>query len=1146
MHHGENVPFLWGGPLPGMDEGATPDRATEVTLAQVEAFLRRVAEECPGEIVKASPSEGEAVPSEEGGGEVTVDVSGLAMPPLTRHAGVVIRDRRVVDGREAYVWGVCRAIVRLNRTTCTEAQLVALAMSVMDRDLNYDEDRSREDVLEMVEEKVPRVLAHKRKRVAAGKLPEREGIVTARGADRQDDVVPHALQAHDADLDALLPGQVGLKLPTTPVDEGARAERALLSPTDREVQSARVKRETRDPIVRWLDAVWDEKQGERKVPEREMVALRRAAMEVVLLLGPTGSGKTTTLLRCVKEQIDRRGRIGPILFMAPSYALLKEVSDRAGGLAEAAEEAATLASMREAEGLGLRVMTYQGKGRLCLRPEGRVVSEARMSLGHMCESTVRERRPGPGETWHDVHLICPHKEDGSCPAWAQLAQVMTSDIVFLPTAYVSLPVPKELKACVALVVDESVAGRFLRSDSLALSSLGLPRREPILTKREKAEGKSADEMTDIRREVNGIIHAAALRSVGVADAEDIAATLLDATWHDPRGEGVDPIAQVTVARNVVGRAADTHRQVRPDMTLPQATLLAGRESATDLWGEWHLHGVLVERMGQLRQDRLDARTHAEALANGFERPAPTRSAKGRRDARLQVVRVEGADGAEPTVRIRVSWRAKNSFEHLPTMLMDASASVKMIEKLWHGREVRQCHAPARMHLRVLAVVDRSYSDSSLLPWRHQSEARRQAAATLHADVRRVVDMAAGMWGYSQVLLASTKGVEVAMHTGWRPPVNVSWLHYGAVVGLNFAERYPAAVIVGRQELPHAAIDALVGALAYDDEDPERPVDYLGTGMDAEGRDIRTPMVDRAIRLRSGADVIVQVPEHVGKWARIVQRQAREEQLRQAIGRLRPVYREGEAPLAIVLGTCLPEDLVVDAVCGMSDLRQPAGLYATARVSGGVVTTDVTIHGLAVLAKPNGHTLSPSWSDMTHRHLAGFARHRYRREDGTEHQVDVLATVDPVDAIAGFEAMHAREWDLYRGSDEVARGRPLDGLRPREPDDKMLKLVGTPADQAAAALRVREAVVAASRPKALGPDGTVLRTLSGHEQVVTFEVADVLVALASRPVPGLCVNAAPVMVIEEPVQGEPANPAPVPTIGAAWAAMEVDEAELLVA
>ncbi|MGI4765246.1 MAG: hypothetical protein ACRYGP_09330 [Janthinobacterium lividum] len=117
---------------------------------------------------------------------------------------------------------------------------------------------------------------------------------------------------------------------------------------------------------------------------------------------------------------------------------------------------------------------------------------------------------------------------------------------------------------------------------------------------------------------------------------------------------------------------------------------------------------------------------------------------------------------------------------------------------------------------------------------------------------------------------------------------------------------------------------------------------------------------------------------------------------------------------------------------------------------------------------------------------------------------------------------------------IGRGAPQDGLAPRRPDDKMVAIVGTRAEQAAAALRVTERLGDMDRVVRVGRDGAPLRTRTGNPDVLGAREEHVLVALSVRPVPGFNVNAAPVDALE--VMPEPANAdvaLPPCTIGQAW-------------
>ena len=59
--------------------------------------------------------------------------------------------------------------------------------------------------------------------------------------------------------------------------------------------------------------------------------------------------------------------------------------------------------------------------------------------------------------------------------------------------------------------------------------------------------------------------------------------------------------------------------------------------------------------------------------------------------------------------------------------------------------------------------------------------------------------------------------------------------------------------------------------------------------------------------------------HPWKWGRLIQKQYREEELLQFVGRLRPVYREGEPPIWFALSSVIPQELVIDDLVHINDL-----------------------------------------------------------------------------------------------------------------------------------------------------------------------------------------------------------------------------------
>lgn len=111
-------------------------------------------------------------------------------------------------------------------------------------------------------------------------------------------------------------------------------------------------------------------------------------------------------------------------------------------------------------------------------------------------------------------------------------------------------------------------------------------------------------------------------------------------------------------------------------------------------------------------------------------------------------------------------------------------------------------------------------------------------------------------------------------------------------------------------------------------------------------------------MRSGHDVVIGVPEVTGPWGKIIDAQKRDEEGRQFLGRLRPVFRE-DTPVAVMMGVCIPPGVVVDEMLSLDDLLsgQRGPIWDAVRRAKGVVDPDVTPaiavpdHGLAEDATP---------------------------------------------------------------------------------------------------------------------------------------------------------------------------------------------------
>ena len=80
---------------------------------------------------------------------------------------------------------------------------------------------------------------------------------------------------------------------------------------------------------------------------------------------------------------------------------------------------------------------------------------------------------------------------------------------------------------------------------------------------------------------------------------------------------------------------------------------------------------------------------------------------------------------------------------------------------------------------------------------------------------------------------------------------------------------------------------------------------------------------------------------------MIQKQYREEELLQFLGRLRPVYREGQPPVWYAMSSIIPEGLIVDDIIHVNDFilsRQcnhlPSKLWDAVRRTGGIAVPEV--------------------------------------------------------------------------------------------------------------------------------------------------------------------------------------------------------------
>ena len=278
----------------------------------------------------------------------------------------------------------------------------------------------------------------------------------------------------------------------------------------------------------------------------------------------------------------------------------------------------------------------------------------------------------------------------------------------------------------------------------------------------------------------------------------------------------------------------------------------------------------------------------------------------------------------------MAWRTEPNWSDRPFLLLDASANETLLERVFAGREIVKYECENNANLRVVAFPDQTFAVSKLLG-RTDRVTKLEAAYEL-LKIRGAIASICAAHSNGRVAVCMTKPVRQVICAGWVPPLNSDFMHDGATAGLDFAKSHVALISIGRTELPVATVDGLVAAYTYDMEERPPCIDVVGNGKDTKGKGIRPHTANRFLKLRDGNIAFCQHQQHESYFAKAVQAQAREEAIRQRIGRLRGVFRELPG-IVYLLGEAIPDDVIIDDLRSMSDLLGYDILDASRRLDG---------------------------------------------------------------------------------------------------------------------------------------------------------------------------------------------------------------------
>jgi len=1073
-HHRTGRYFHW---QEGVPTFMGPDAAPLVTSAQVSDFLDAV--DSVRQFHK-SASFDNTVTSFEWDENLKINI------PRIRSSGAAsdwVEDENgiVVDGRETYLTRLALRVVTSNAHLAQDKSGAGpdmLTKIVIDQFLATAEASGRWRGKHLEREARSKVMRAAEK-VRSGKLqanvPARDAngtyVATAanpnyvppqprkKGGDSLD-FLPPFIDPNAPGFDPKAPDQRRpVRCTVHPPVEGAEEERRI-SEDRTEVANA-----VSTGLVKAFNTFWD-----------EVYDTTRTKTRVHILKAPTGAGKTSRGIQFVatdprtKDDFTIKGPNGeivhegrsPVVFLLPTYANIEELRHRSQvlnldptlsdaelrkqahemGLIHEDELEGRLAELRrDAKNAGIKTMIYSGKLKAGCQMKEKV--ELAMSAGigtaGFCKAEVpTDKKDDNGKPVME-EKFCPfyHPQPGQekgCPAIEQRKEIESCHVVFMPHAFLSLAIPEELKNVRAVVADERIHHLFLHTATFDHDTLLLPRKPPRLTKKEKDEGVDPDEYRADRASAVKVVNEALLKGECPVEA------LARCRERDSDGMPSAP-RWVRSAIRVCGASIQRDGTITPDLTIEQIKDLCAQPTGFQVREEYRFWKIIEERL-ETRVEEIKL----ESLALTAGKEPPRRTTKGDREYRIQRQEEISAAGVVKTV-IRISWREQPNWVDRPLLLLDASAAPDMISKIWSGKDVVVHDIPAPLNVRTVGVVDRTYSNASVIAPPSATPQEKLTSARLLNKVRKVITMLSGLYGWSRVVAGGSILVRRAVNTGWEGPHNVDWCHYGAMRGLDFAKYHAAAVSVGRMELPIRTIDGLVAALTYDDDDPEKPYDLHGTGLGPDRQPLRTPMGIQRIRMRSGHDVEMPVPMFPGRWGRMIQRQYREEELLQFLGRLRPVYREGDAPIWFSLSSVIPEEVIVDDLISVDDLikgsiQREVRAWEVMRRSHGILDPDVAMSLCDDLYTSRKHVveemrsigLDPVTGEASGRGAWGVVAIRWRADDGTTGVSYVRADIaEPEEAlrnaladIRGITVTDAQRISQSKGQ-TMARGRTPDKI-----------------------------------------------------------------------------------------------------------------------
>ena len=783
-HHKTGRDFTWSGLSPLYN---SPSKAPLVSRAQVEAFIAAAQELRPfARTSRVSTTDT----------RWTYDpTAGLHAPrALSSDEWSVDDDGIVVDGREAFLFALCRAVVRSNEAAARagSAGISQICALVEERFVSLAQVSGRwtSDLKNEIADKVLSAARYAIEQTDAGKRMFRSPLsvdpetgISVFAEDRPDTSAVAVDAAKGDDLDWVTPAvkraitDLGSKrLPPMEVIPATSATAALAAMLPREERYA-AGQAVADQVAAGIGEAFDfayavTAAGGWKAPLAEP-GQARALMPIHGVAAPTGAGKTRSTIR---EAIRKRAAHPDVhvntAVLVPTHANAAEICE-----AVEAHERELNEAIAEAEDAGMTVVHFKGR--------------VAAGCGHADKLERLYAAGQPGSRLcrtNDKNKITEERKEKlcqyfhSCAHRLQIEKLASGkvDLTVMPHAYLTGPMAKEVSDNVHFAVIDETHWRALSNvRTFPVTALTGARAMPRLDNAERALGINAQEFVIERDAAVRTLLDALDRGIDPARAFLALSRMTNKGWDD-RGA-----ALLTSAARCVSASQSEGLQVHPEMSDAEVDNLTSMAQGDHLDAEGALWKLVRDRLADLIADRLESELYVAAMNAGGNLAAPVPRVVNTHDPRIQSVVSTDEKTKEQSPHIRVSYWRKRNFVGLPTLLLDASMSERIVRKSWPGREPVIKRIAAPQHLRTILVADGTGSDSAIIPARTKSsDARFRAAARADLFLALVTRVSA-LYANAGVLVSSTKAVRAFFEgtTCW--PGNVDVLPPGEHQGLQF-------------------------------------------------------------------------------------------------------------------------------------------------------------------------------------------------------------------------------------------------------------------------------------------------------------------------------------------------------------------------